>query len=192
MVQVAAHKIHQPGHRRLRGGPAFAHGAAERAGAVVEIDGFVSVGVDGAAQPFADFGEGFVPTDALELAFPAFADPAQGVGNTFLGIHALAHGTPARAGAELLQTVLVVAGIVRFYLGDDAVAHMHAQGATAPAIHIAGVPEDFPLSRARWDGRSGQGLTRVENLYGKREERRCKHSGSSLDDIAPLQDIFFF
>ena len=64
----AAYKIHELGNGRSGRRPTFAYGTADRTRAVVLMDGLVAVGVYGAAQPLSDLPEGFLSSDALELA----------------------------------------------------------------------------------------------------------------------------
>ena len=126
MVQITAAAVHQARDQGISRGPGAGHGAAQRTGAIVQIDGFVAVLFDQALHIGRDDVVGFFPTNALKFAFTARPDSFHRIFQAVRIIDTATHGTPTQTGANLVQAVvIVIAGIVRFDIFDFTVHDVH-------------------------------------------------------------------
>ncbi|CZX64096.1 Uncharacterised protein [Enterobacter hormaechei] len=91
MVEIAAAAVHQARYQRFTRRPGAGHGAAQRPGAIVQVDGFVAVFFDQALHVGRDNIVGFVPANALELPFPTLTDTLHRIFQTIRVINATAH-----------------------------------------------------------------------------------------------------
>ena len=69
------------------------------------------------------------------------ADSFQGVFETFGPIDALAHGSSAQTGTNLVVAVRIVPQVVGFYPNNLPVAHMGPQKTETAAVDIAQIPK---------------------------------------------------
>ena len=161
VVQITAAAVHQTGNQRFSWRPGTSQRAAERTGAVVQIDGFVAVFFNQPLHIAGDSIERLFPADLLEFPFPAFANALHRVLQAIRVIDAAAHRTPAQAGADLVQTVIViVTGIIGFDVFNRAIHHVHAQRAAAAAVDGTGTPDHLLVGGCRRIGgmrQSGKG-----------------------------------
>ena len=91
MVEIATAAVHQTGNQRFPRRPGAGQRPAERAGAVVQIDGFIAVLFN---QPLHIAGDGIqrlFPADLLELALTAFTNALHRVLQTVRIIDSAAH-----------------------------------------------------------------------------------------------------
>ncbi|MNC53636.1 hypothetical protein D3C75_1030670 [compost metagenome] len=91
VVKVTPAAIHQTGNERFSRRPGACHGAAKGAGAVVQIDRFVTVIFNQTLHIAGDGLKGFIPADARELAFTAFAYALHRVFQAVRVVNATAH-----------------------------------------------------------------------------------------------------
>ena len=126
MVQIAAAAVHQPRDQGISRRPGAGHGATQRTGAIVQIDGFVAVLFDQALHIGRDDVVGFFPANALEFAFTARPDSFHRIFQAVGIVNAATHGTTTQTGAHLVQAVIVViASIIRFNIFDFTVHDVH-------------------------------------------------------------------
>ncbi|MNU98713.1 hypothetical protein D3C71_888290 [compost metagenome] len=102
MIEVAAAAVHQTGDQRFSWWPGARHGATERAGTVVQINGFVTVLFDQSLHVPGDGIKGLFPADFLELTLTAFAHAFHWIFEAIRVVNATAHRTTTQAGANLM------------------------------------------------------------------------------------------
>ncbi len=148
MIQVAATAVHQACNQCFSRRPRARHGPAEGAGAVVQVDRFIAVIFNKAFHIVGDDVEGFIPADAFELALAAQANALHRVLQAIRVIDAAAHRATAQAGANLVQSfIVVVTGIIGLNIFDHAVDNVHTQRASAAAVDSTGAPDNFFITR---------------------------------------------
>ena len=126
MVQITAAAVHQARDQGISRRPRAGHGATQRTGAIVQIDGFVAVLFDQALHIGRDDAVSFFPANALEFAFTARPDSFHRIFQAVRIVDTATHGTPTQTGANLVQAVvIVIAGIVRFDIFDFTVHDVH-------------------------------------------------------------------
>ena len=139
MAQEAAVAVHQARHQRsVRGGAGDI--AADNPGRVVDIHRFVAVVGHHVFQAGGDRVERFIPRDALELAFAAFAHALHRVVQTVRVIDAATNRTSSQAGAHLVIAIHILAGVIRFDPVHFVVADVQTQRTAAAAVDRAGAP----------------------------------------------------
>ncbi len=136
------------------------------AGAFLDENGFVSVGLDDAIELAGDSVERVIPADALVLAVAALGarDAAHRVVQALLGVQPFADRASAQAGARLDVAELGRAGGVGLHVGDLSVVHMALQRARPTAVHVAVRPDD---------------LVGARRLVGEGDGRRLSERGAA-------------
>lgn len=120
ILQITAAEIEQA--------PPGSAGVDERllARAVLPIERFVAILLDGLAKLVGDGLEGLVPGDALESAFAALAHALHRILQSIGTVEALAHVAALEAGAQLTHPAAVLHGVVGFDADHGAVLRVRA------------------------------------------------------------------
>lgn len=141
MVQITAAAVHQTRNQSISRRPGTGHGAAQRTGTIVQIDGFVTVLFYQALHIRGDDIVGFFPTNTLKLTFTASTYSFHRIFQAVGIVNAATHRTPTQARAHLVQSfVIVIPGIIRFDIFDFAVHYMHTQWTAAATVNSTGAP----------------------------------------------------
>ena len=144
MVQITAAAVHQARDQGISRWPGTGHCAAQRTGAIVQIDGFVTVLFNQSLHISSDNVVGFFPANTLEFAFTARPDAFHRIFQAIWVINATTHRTPTQTGAYLMQAVvIVITGIIRFDVFDFTVHDMHSQWAAATAVNCTCAPDNL-------------------------------------------------
>ena len=181
VLEIAAAEIEQA--------PPGAAGVDERllARAVLPVERFVAVLLDGLAELVGDGLEGLVPGDALETAFAALADALHRVLEPVGTVEALAHVAALEAGAQLAHLAAVLHGVVGFDADHGAVLRVRAKRAALAAVDHAGGP--FIDAEVRHGVRNGSGKRRRSKSCGRKQGRGRQHAAAR---DGTLEYGFFF
>ena len=146
VAQITAEAVEQAGKGRVVGCPGLGHRAAELTGAVLDVEGVVTVLLLDGGHGVGDVRDGLVPGDSLVLAFTALGagNTAQRSLDTRVVVEALTVRAAAHAGAHLVDLVgteVVAAVVVVAHADHGAVLDVHLERAAAAAVHMAASPD---------------------------------------------------
>ena len=102
MIKIPPAAVHQTGDQSFSRRPGAGHGAAEGAGAVVQIDRFVTVILNQTLHRTGDGIKGLFPADGFEFAFAAFTHALHRLLQAIRIVDAAAHRAATQAGANLM------------------------------------------------------------------------------------------
>ena len=148
------------------------------AGAGIDDDRLIAVGLLGLHELFGDGGDGLIPGDALPLVLAALADALHRVLDAVGAVGALRQGQALEAAAG----VVVVGVGLRGHHGDLAVAHVRVQRTGLKAVGAAGGVVELLL--ARGFRRSG-----FQRALGDRAGSHGQHGRrhrASLEELTPV------